>query len=159
MLIFSNRLGKPHNFNVYLENDKWLVETVDSTLVFTEVGKLLDYLNQEQRLGSCVFNAVMKRVEDSAVWTKLGTSEDTLSRVLAGCSIESAEPISYPITDGLSLYIVDRDGKRRILEISVTEGLIDDPDDFDDIPLSIRISSPLLNYTPKTVKPEYRENW
>ena len=84
---------------------------------------------------------------DSLKWEIIGTSEDTLSRVLADAAIIHAEPLDYPLTDGVFLYFVDAAGKPRILEISVSNGLIDDPDTFSGIPLSIRLSEPLIKET------------
>ena len=76
-------------------------------------------------------------------WVQIGTSEDTLNNVLTDCGILYAEPQSYPLTDGIVFYIIDRDGKPRLLEISIAEGLIFDPE-FNDIPLIVRLSSPIV---------------
>ena len=80
---------------------------------------------------------------ESLTWTEIGTSEDTLSRVLEDSGIYSAEPVDYPLTDGLLLYISDRNGKPRILEISIADGFIDDPESFNGVPLVVRLSSPI----------------
>ena len=83
-----------------------------------------------------------EREELNLTWTQIGTSEDTLSDVLSDCGILHAEPQSYPLTDGITLYIIDRNGKPRLLDISIAEGLIFDPE-FNDIPLVVRLSSPI----------------
>ena len=80
---------------------------------------------------------------DDLTFVTLGTSEDTLSRVLADCGILYAEPLEYPLTDGVWIYIVDRNGKPRVLEISVTDDLIFDPESFNGVPLVIRLSDPI----------------
>lgn len=82
-------------------------------------------------------------VLESLTWTQLGTSEDTLSRALEDAGIYSAEPVDYPLTDGLMLYISDRNGKPRILEITIADGFLDDPDSFNGVPLEVRLSSPI----------------
>lgn len=80
---------------------------------------------------------------ESLTWTEIGTSEDTLSRVLEDSGIYSAEPVDYPLTDGLLLYISDRNGKVRILEISIADEFLDNPTRFNGIPLEVRLSSPI----------------
>ena len=76
-------------------------------------------------------------------WEQVGTSEDTLTRILTDSAILHAEPLDYPLTDGIFLYIVDQNGKARIIEISIDDNFIDDPNNFSGIPLVIRLSSPL----------------
>ena len=76
-------------------------------------------------------------------WVQIGTSEDTLNNVLTDCGIVFCEPQSFPLTDGITFYIVDLDGKPRLLDISIAEGLIFDPD-FNGVPLVIRLSSPIV---------------
>ena len=108
---------------------------------------LLDYLKSEGLLDDSIRNALFRSREtgaaDSLTWTQLGTSEDTLSRVLEDAGIYGVEPISYPITDGLMIYISDRNGKPRILEITIADGFLDDPNGFNGIPLEVRLSSVL----------------
>ena len=88
-------------------------------------------------------NNTTNTTEENLTWTDIGTSEDTLSRVLDDAVILQAEPIDYPVTDGLLFYITDYTGKARILEISIADGFLDDPDHFNGIPLEVRLSSPI----------------
>ena len=78
-------------------------------------------------------------------WTTIGTSEDTLSRVLADSKVLHVEPLSFPLTDGLQLVIEDRTGKKRLLQIEVAEGLVFDAGTFNGVPLTIKLSSPIPN--------------
>ena len=150
MLFYSNGRGMPHNLNIYHsqgEKYPWTLETVSSTKAFETMEGLLDYLKSEGLLNDSIRNALFRSREtgaaDSLTWTQLGTSEDTLSRVLEDAGIYYAEPVDYPLTDGLTLYISDRNGKPRILEITIADGFLDDPNGFNGIPLEVRLSSPI----------------
>ena len=81
-------------------------------------------------------------VIDSLEWQTLGTSEDTLSKVLSDCGVIHCEPCNFPLTDGLYIYVLDRDGKTRIVDVSVSEGMLFDPE-FNGVPLTVKLSSPI----------------
>ena len=85
----------------------------------------------------------INKILDSLTWEKIGSSEDTLSKILTDAGIIHAEPIDYPLTDGIWLHLLDREGKYRILDISVDERLIYTPDTFNSIPLVVSVSSPI----------------
>ena len=76
-------------------------------------------------------------------WTTVGTSEDTLSRLLTDAKVLHVEPLSYPLTDGLQFVIEDRTGTKRLLQIEVAEGLIFDAEHFNGVPLIVKLSSPI----------------
>jgi hypothetical protein len=82
---------------------------------------------------------------DCLEWTPVGTSEDTLSRVLTDSKVLHAEPLSYPLTDGVQLVIEDRTGVKRLLQIEIAEGLIFDAEHFNAVPLIVKLSSPIPN--------------
>lgn len=150
MLFYSNGLGMPNNLNIYHDHSKkypWTLETINITKGFKTRECLLDYLKSEGLLDNSIRNALFRSKKttaaDNLTWTQLGTSEDTLSRVLEDSGIYSAEPVDYPLTDGLLLYISDRNGKPRALEISIADGFLDDPEGFNGVPLVVRLSSPI----------------
>lgn len=150
MLIYSNGQGMPHNLNIYHnqgEEYPWKLETINHTKGFATMENLFDYLRSEGLLTDSIRNALLQKTENNAAealtWADIGTSEDTLSRVLDDAVILQAEPIDYPLTDGILFYITDYTGKARILEISIADGFLDDPDHFNGIPLNVKLSSPI----------------
>lgn len=43
--------------------------------------------------------------------------EDALVRAIKGSTITGIEPIDYPLTDGLIIYLTDRSGRQLALDI------------------------------------------
>ena len=41
----------------------------------------------------------------------------TLARAIEGSTVTGIEPIDYPLTDGLIVYLTDRNGRQLVLEI------------------------------------------
>lgn len=41
----------------------------------------------------------------------------TLARAIEGSTVTGVEPIDYPLTDGLIVYLTDRSGRQLVLEI------------------------------------------
>ena len=48
-----------------------------------------------------------------------------LNGLLSGCQIVGAEPVDYPATDGITLYLEGKDGKRYILDAVVNIACVD----------------------------------
>ena len=162
MLMYSNKKGTPDDINVYYDptnaENQWLLGTVWSTKCFPTLDALLDSMVRngietkesiktiktkiEKRMNG--ESAAMPDIdEDSLTWTTVGTSQDTLSRLLTDVKILHVEPLSYPLTDGLTFCITDRTGKNRLLQIEVTEELMFNPEQFNGIPLTVMLSSPI----------------
>ena len=52
---------------------------------------------------------------DSIEWEPLDGAE--LDKLLTGCTVTGAEPIDYPATDGVVIYLRDSTGKALALEV------------------------------------------
>lgn len=71
---------------------------------------------------------------------RINSDKESLTDVLSGCVIDFAEPIDYPLTDGVVLHFADRDGKRRQLEIVIADGFEENPKKYEGTPLQILLS-------------------
>lgn len=155
MLVYSNGMGMPNDVNIYYESDngrqQWLLGTVWSTKVFPNLNALLDSMVRNgiesresvSKIKAIIENRMIANADECLTWSPVGTSEDTLSRVLADATVLHAEPLNYPVTDGVQLVIEDRTGKKRLLQIEVAEGLVFDAEHFNGVPLTIKMSSPI----------------
>ncbi len=100
---------------------------------FTKDGKLYRYIAD---------NRVIP-IECSGDGERISSDKESLTEVLSGCSIDFAEPIDYPLTDGVVLHFADHDGKRRQLQIVIADGYEANPNEYDGTPLQVLLSPPL----------------
>ncbi len=155
MLVYSNGMGMPNDVNIYYESDngrqQWLLGTVWSTKIFPTLNALLGSMVRNgiesresvSKIKTIIENRMIADTDESLTWSLVGTSEDTLSRVLADSKVLHVEPLNYPLTDGVQLVIEDRTGKKRLLQIEVAEGLVFDAEHFNGVPLTVKMSSPI----------------
>ncbi len=54
---------------------------------------------------------------NSLEWEQIDAAENKLDAVLKDCRILGAEPINYPVTDGIIIYMESKSGDRLALEI------------------------------------------
>lgn len=52
-------------------------------------------------------------------WKAIG--ENDLNCIIEGMKILGTEPINYPLTDGIIIYLKDKDGAINALDISISE--------------------------------------
>ena len=52
---------------------------------------------------------------DNLLWEPAGAQ--TIAEAIAGSTITGAEPIDYPLTDGLIIYLIGKSGRQLALEI------------------------------------------
>ena len=157
MLVYSNGMGMPNDVNIYYESDngrqQWLLGTVWSTKVFPNLNALLDSMVRNgiesresvSKIKTIIENRMIADTGESLTWSPVGTSEDSLTRLLSDSTVLHAEPLNYPVTDGVQLVIEDRTGKKRLLQIEVAEGLVFDAGSFNGVPLTVKLSSPIPN--------------
>lgn len=54
-------------------------------------------------------------ITDNLLWEPAGAQ--TIAEAIEGSTITGAEPIDYPLTDGLIIYLTGRSGRQLALEI------------------------------------------
>ncbi len=62
---------------------------------------------------------------DTLEWEPIGAK--ALVRAIEGGTITGAEPIDYPLTDGLIIYLTDRSGRQLALDIGADPMSEDEP--------------------------------
>ena len=147
MRIYSNYLDKPYDVAITLDRDKkrpWRYVSNFCKAGFRTVGQLLSFLNSEDLLSSDICDAVLHNALHPEEWAYYEELDVVLREsVLRDATIIYIERMPDPLTTGYSLYILDRNGHARIIEVFIHEGFYEDPDTFEGNPVCFRVSSNL----------------
>ncbi|MBQ9662146.1 MAG: hypothetical protein IJV40_03205 [Oscillospiraceae bacterium] len=142
MLIYSNHRGMPNDVNVYYDPDDkypWHLGIISGTYLFKTADELIEYVRKNH------IDVDVRKFERKArkyIFPENQQPEvidgQNLGAVLQGFTITDAEPINYPLTDGVLLSLFSPEtGDSYVLEIGFDAMEFDPNSDSSDPPLKI----------------------